>query len=31
MEWQIGLAFKISPNGVMKEKDQEKMPKMEQQ
>jgi len=29
MAWQIDLEFKISPNGVVKEEDQEKMPKME--
>jgi hypothetical protein len=27
--WQIDPVFLISPNGVVKEKDQEKMPKMD--
>jgi len=29
MAWQIDLEFNISPNGVVKGKDQEKMPKMD--
>jgi hypothetical protein len=29
MGWHIDLEFNISPNGVVTEKDQEKMPEMD--